>query len=157
MKKRNLDIHIHLTNRWLYTLIAIGILAIVSIGVYAYGTSNPSTFGHSVGELAPPPGCSAGQFLQYDGSSWVCSFSSSTETDPTVMPWAKTDNGMINAVAISLNGGASWVSDRLKLRVATEYIFGSCNAASNGTIILYDDHIKACLKVSGVWAYRNLD
>jgi len=51
MKKRNLDIRIHLTNRWLYTLIAIGILAVIGITVYAYGTSNPSVFGHSAGEI----------------------------------------------------------------------------------------------------------
>ncbi len=40
-KKRGLKINIkiNLTNRWLYTLIAIGILAIISVGVYAIDTS----------------------------------------------------------------------------------------------------------------------
>ena len=40
-KKRGLKINIkiNLTNRWLYTLIAIGILAIVGVGVYAIDTS----------------------------------------------------------------------------------------------------------------------
>lgn len=53
VKKRGLKINIkiNLTNRWLYTFMAIGILAIISVGVYAYGTSNPSTFGHSSGEI----------------------------------------------------------------------------------------------------------
>ena len=40
-----------ISNRLLYTLITIGILAIIGVGVYAYGTSNPSNFGHSAGEL----------------------------------------------------------------------------------------------------------
>jgi hypothetical protein len=40
-----------LSNRWLYTFIILGIFAVVGVGVYAYGTSSPSTFGHSVGEI----------------------------------------------------------------------------------------------------------
>jgi hypothetical protein len=50
MKKKR-GIKIKLSNRWLYTFIVLGILAIVGIGVYAYGTSSPSTFGHSSGEI----------------------------------------------------------------------------------------------------------
>ena len=49
MKKR--EIEINFTNHWLYALIVIGILAAVGIGVYAYGTSSPSVFGHSSGEI----------------------------------------------------------------------------------------------------------
>jgi hypothetical protein len=40
-----------LSNRWLYTFIILGIFAVVGVGVYAYGTSSPSTFGHSAGEI----------------------------------------------------------------------------------------------------------
>jgi hypothetical protein len=50
-KKKELGIKINLTNRWLYTFIVIGILAIIGVGVYAYGTSAPATFGHSIGEI----------------------------------------------------------------------------------------------------------
>jgi hypothetical protein len=50
-KRKGVMIKIHLTNRWLYTLIAIGILALVGVGVYAYGTSSPLAFGHSSGEI----------------------------------------------------------------------------------------------------------
>ena len=35
-KKQGLHITINLTNRWLYTLITIGIIAILGVGVYAY-------------------------------------------------------------------------------------------------------------------------
>ncbi len=44
-------IQINLSNRLLYTILAIGVLLIAGIGVYAYGTSDPPTFGHSAGEI----------------------------------------------------------------------------------------------------------
>ncbi len=50
-KKRGLTIKINLSNRWLYSLITLGILMIVAVGVWAYGTSSPSTFGHSSEEI----------------------------------------------------------------------------------------------------------
>lgn len=40
-----------ISNRILYTLITLGILMLIATGIYAYGTSSPSTFGHSAGEL----------------------------------------------------------------------------------------------------------
>jgi len=53
MKKgKGLTLKINLSNRWLYTFIFIGILAIIAVGVYAYGTNNPSSFGHSSGEIS---------------------------------------------------------------------------------------------------------
>jgi hypothetical protein len=81
MKKGRRGIQIKFTNRWLYTFIVIGILAVVSVGVYAYGTNSPSTFGHSAGELAPPTGCASGQFMQWDGSAFVCAVPSTLLTD----------------------------------------------------------------------------
>ncbi len=71
--KKDSGINIHFSNRWLYTFIAILIIAAIGVGIYAYGTSNPSVFGHSSGELAPPAGCTNGQFLQWNGNAWVCS------------------------------------------------------------------------------------
>lgn len=49
MKKKELVIKID--RRLLYTFIVLGILAVIGVGVYAYGTSSPSTFGHSLGEI----------------------------------------------------------------------------------------------------------
>lgn len=52
MKKRDrINLKIYLTNRWLYTLIALLIITIISIGIYAFGGDNPSYVGHSAGEL----------------------------------------------------------------------------------------------------------
>ena len=60
------------SNFLLYVLITVVILCAVAFGAYAYGTSNPSAFGHSVEEIAPPTGCAAGQFLKWTGSAWSC-------------------------------------------------------------------------------------
>jgi len=84
-KKRGIQIKINFTNRWLYTLIAIGILAIIGVGVYALTPGVAPNPGHLISEMAPPSPCPANQFLQFDGTNWKCA----GETDPTVPAWAK--------------------------------------------------------------------
>ena len=49
MKKRKNNFKF--SNRVIYSLITLAILAIFAVGVYAYGTSNPSSFGHSGAEI----------------------------------------------------------------------------------------------------------
>lgn len=71
-KGKEIQINIHLTNRWLYTLIAIGILAIIGVGVYALSPGVAPNPGHSISDVAPPSGCTANQVLQWTGSSWTC-------------------------------------------------------------------------------------
>ncbi len=73
MKDKNFKINIKLANNGLYILIIIGILILVGIGVYAYGTSDPPVFGHTINEVAPPSPCSANQFLKFSNASWICS------------------------------------------------------------------------------------
>jgi len=50
MKRKGLTIKINLTNRWLYTFILIGILAVVGVGVYA-ATYSASGAGHNANEI----------------------------------------------------------------------------------------------------------
>ena len=88
MKKRGLDVHIHLTNRWLYTLIVIGILIGIGVGVYALNPGVKPNPGHNYTEIAP---CAEGQILKVVGGVWKCTDLGTTETDPTVKSWAKTD------------------------------------------------------------------
>jgi len=60
----------HISNRLLYTLITIGILVILGVGVYAY--TNPTTkVGHDYSELQP---CGANQILKTNtaGTAWTC-------------------------------------------------------------------------------------
>ena len=131
MKKRRgkgVTINIHLTNHWLYTLIAIVILVAVAVGIYAYGTWNPSTFGHSLGEIA---NCGANQTLKMNaaGTAWTCSsipldcqrVESSITTNPLV--WCPTGY-------ISTGGGVScqsWLD-----RVGSSQPFLSISPTASG-------------------------
>jgi hypothetical protein len=72
-KRKGLSININLTNRWLYTLIAIGILSAIGFGVYALTPGVAPNPGHLASRMAPPTPCNASQFLQFDGTNWVCS------------------------------------------------------------------------------------
>jgi len=71
---------INLSNRWLYTIIAIGILAIIGVGVYAVaGVSHSSD---EIDEVDPTvPACSNGQILQTSAGAWSCVDMPSTTTD----------------------------------------------------------------------------
>lgn len=86
MKKgKGIKINLHFTNRWLYTFIAIGIIAAIGVGVYALTPGVAPNPGHLANEMAPPSPCTANQYLKFDGTNWVCG----GETDPTVPAWAK--------------------------------------------------------------------
>lgn len=44
-------IQINLTNKWFYTFVAIIAVLTLTVGIYAFDTSDPPTFGHSAGEI----------------------------------------------------------------------------------------------------------
>lgn len=71
-KKRGLNVTINFSNRWLYTFIVLGILAIVGVGVYALVPGVAPNPGHLISEMAPPSPCTANQVLQFDGTNWKC-------------------------------------------------------------------------------------
>jgi len=73
MNKRRRRISINLSNRWLYTLIAVGIILIIGVGVYALGAiPNP---GHSISQLQT---CNSnGQTLVMSNGAWTCGAGSS--------------------------------------------------------------------------------
>jgi hypothetical protein len=82
MKKkrgRTINIKINFSNRWLYFLITLGILAIVGVGVYA--AQQASSGGtHSYAEIGLPS-CSSGQVLKWSGGAWTCGTDIDTNTD----------------------------------------------------------------------------
>lgn len=98
--KMKLKTKVKSSNRLVYFLVTLGILVLVGVGVYAYGTTNPAAFGHTMGEMAPPSPCTANQYLQFDGTNWKCVGlpAPPAETDPTVRNWAKTDTPTISGV-----------------------------------------------------------
>jgi hypothetical protein len=105
-KKRgkSIKININLSNRWLYTLILIGILAAVGVGIYA-ATYSPSGAGHPYTEIST---CGANQILKMNsaGNAWECNTITTIETDPTVQGWAKTNNPTITG-SVSVVGTAN--------------------------------------------------
>ena len=74
MKKRGREkrIKIRLSDRLSYTLILIGILAIVGVGVYALAPGVIPNPGHNISQVSVPSPCSSGQILSYNGNTWVC-------------------------------------------------------------------------------------
>lgn len=83
-KKRGITLKINLTNRWLYTLIVIGILTIIGVSVYATTDTSkgwhPSSQIEGLGSLATKnsvdlsdiQACDPGEILQVSGGSWGC-------------------------------------------------------------------------------------
>ncbi|MBR9702337.1 hypothetical protein GOV13_05450 [Candidatus Pacearchaeota archaeon] len=60
-------INIQISNRALYTLMAMMFIVLVGIGVVAYGTSDPVVFGHSAGEIEGG-GTPSGAIMMFDTS-----------------------------------------------------------------------------------------
>jgi len=97
MKKRGRKIQINFTNRWLYTFIAIGILAAIGVGVYA-ATYSPSGAGHPYTEIST---CSANQILKMNsaGNAWTCNTDTRCDT-----------SGTCSQVCIGTNCRTSWTA-----------------------------------------------
>jgi len=68
-----------LSNRWLYTLITVGILICLSVGVYAVLGTTPNP-GHSISELQT---CSNGEILQMVNGAWACTTAQTSGICPT--------------------------------------------------------------------------
>jgi hypothetical protein len=49
--KKKISFNINFTKRALYTIIFSLVILLAGVAVFAFGTSTPSTFGHSAGEL----------------------------------------------------------------------------------------------------------
>ena len=77
-KRKRVTINISFTNRWLYSLIAIGILAVIGVSVYA-ATYTASGAGHPYTEISA---CGANQVLQMNaaGDAWTCVAGTSMDT-----------------------------------------------------------------------------
>jgi hypothetical protein len=72
MKKKREGIQINLSNRWLYTFIIVGILAIIGVGVYAIPPGVAPNPGHSLSDIGVPAGCSTNDSLKWSGTNLVC-------------------------------------------------------------------------------------
>ena len=64
-------IKINLTNRWLYTLIGIGIITI-SGTIYALTVGGTEIPGHSFSNISIPAGCTVNQVMRFNGTDLTC-------------------------------------------------------------------------------------
>jgi len=135
---------INFSNRWLYTIIAIGILAIIGVGVYAY--VGPNGVGHDRVDIQP---CSNGEILQTSGGAWSCvdmpSGGITTEVDPTVPS--------------SIKDGISWgevtgipagFADSIDNTGITEELDPTVPACSNGQILQTSGGTWDCVDIPSV-------
>ena len=87
-KKRGLTLKINLSNRWLYFLITLGILAIVSVGVYAVDTSqawHPASQIEGVQERVTGT-CAAGSSIRVISLTGTVTCEADTDTIGTAGP-----------------------------------------------------------------------
>tara|TARA_Y100000034_G_scaffold11076_1_gene11627 strand:- start:2270 stop:3106 length:837 start_codon:yes stop_codon:yes gene_type:complete len=75
--KKSLNFQINFTNRAIYTLITFSIFLLIGISVFALTPGVAPNPGHLIGEMAPPLNCETNQVLQWGGSTWTCTDSSS--------------------------------------------------------------------------------
>ena len=88
MKKRR---EINFSKRTYYSLITIGVLLLIGVGVYAYGGNSPSVFGHTFGEIQPPRPCEDGQVLTWTGNpAWACKSITATTSGGSSLPSCST-------------------------------------------------------------------
>ena len=113
MKKRQkknssgINLNIHLSNKVFYSFLAVFIVAVFGVGIYAYGTSNPSDFGHSLGEV-DFPSCSDGQVLKYSSGSLSCG---SDDVGGSTVPDIKRTNSKHNGDFGGWKGMNDWIQN----------------------------------------------
>tara|TARA_Y100000034_G_scaffold122591_1_gene168231 strand:- start:28 stop:864 length:837 start_codon:yes stop_codon:yes gene_type:complete len=75
--KKSLNIQINFTNRAIYTFIVFSVFLLIGISVFALTPGVAPNPGHIIEEMAPPLNCETNQVLQWDGTTWTCTNSSS--------------------------------------------------------------------------------
>jgi len=122
MKKRK-PIKNKLSKKFIFVIIILTLLIGVGIGVYAFGTSTPSTFGHSLGEIALPS-CSEGQTLGITNGAWSC-ISSLNFKVVQIGDW-----NMDTSLSKNVNLGI----DKSRIKIVTVLIVDDNNAQINNLL-----------------------
>ncbi|MFC1682380.1 hypothetical protein ACFL0X_02065 [Nanoarchaeota archaeon] len=85
------EIKITLSDKTFYSLVVVGMIVLFGVGVYAYGTTAPSAFGHSIEELDAPDNCE-GKALQYRGDNFMPRWSCADLSEGGGSYWNKEPN-----------------------------------------------------------------
>lgn len=135
-RKRGFNLTINLSNRWLYTLIALGIVIIFSVGVYASFGNTPNP-GHPVSQLQT---CSEdGKILKMSGGAWICAEDVNTDycVGGTCGGSLTVTGGLsVSGGNIALSGGNRYIgttsNHRLDLRTNNKIEMSITNGGSVG-------------------------
>ncbi len=113
--KKGIKFIFNLSNRLSYTLIAIFVLAIVGVGVYASTYANANGVGHDFTELKP---CSNGETLKMVSGVWGCAAGGSSYPDITDVN-GKVGIGTTSPTAkLDILGGSLGTVDTNELELA---------------------------------------
>jgi hypothetical protein len=126
MKGKRMKKKVHNSNRLIYFFVTLGILIAVAIGVYALSAGVKPNPGHLISEIAPPVGCVAGQFLQFDGTNWTCA-SSGGSVCPT---------GMIPSYSYTNDGEDSYKTYYNSASTANIYGADTCNGDTTNRLTI---------------------
>jgi len=130
-KKRgkSIKININFSNRLLYTLILIGILIAIGVGVYAATSFPASGAGHNLNELAQP--CDEGKILKVVGGAWTCGDDVTGITQAYADLNYKDPPGQWTCTIRSATNSVSCVSPE-------KVITGGCRSSNNYGDYIYD-------------------
>ncbi|VVB84029.1 Uncharacterised protein [uncultured archaeon] len=94
-KRKGMTRRFNLSNRWMYFLITLGILAITAVGVYA-ASYTASGAGHPYTEIST---CGAGQILQMNtgGTAWTCANASGNSLSSAQLYYSTNQLNMGNS------------------------------------------------------------
>ncbi len=111
-------ININMSNRAIYTVLALVIVVLAGVSVYALSLGGEGDPGHNIQDVGPPTTCPDGSYLKFISvaSGWGC------ET-----PAGGSDWGLCT-------GGVCYTSGSIKLETASEcIIFQSGGQMCSGT------------------------
>jgi len=136
MVNKTIKIKLNVSNKLIYTILTIFIIAAITAGVYAYGTSNPSKFGHTMGEIQGLDGLQDARVqdsvknLYVNSTGGLCyDYEGSSLGDCTTTSASCTKTGSISF--LSPNGCASGGAS-------------ACNVKCNSTIACPANDISGC-------------
>ncbi len=135
--KKGIQVTFNFSNRATYTFIAVIILLVMGVGIYASSFKNSDGVGHDLTEIGFPT-CSEGEFLGITGGIWGCStgdnLGSHTATQNIQLNgnWLSGD-GEDEGIVINSEGKVS-ISGEVTVQGGFIFVDTVCNSAGDRLI-----------------------